>query len=147
MVTDVCVPISRLPACILETQSDLAATTVPATILGHVGDGNFHVIFSIDPTAPHEMDEVTAINRRLVERALALVGTVTSIISVATFALRSAMRRARLRPSGRTPGWSCGSTGCTRTRRPALRAGGATTSANLPPPTSSSLSTPPLASD
>jgi D-lactate dehydrogenase (cytochrome) len=75
--TDVCVPISRLPDCILETQADLATSSVPATILGHVGDGNFHVIFSIDPSAPHEFAEVAAINARLVERALAMDGTCT----------------------------------------------------------------------
>lgn len=75
--TDVCVPISRLPECILETRADLDGGSVPATILGHVGDGNFHVIFSIDPAAPHELAEVEAINRRLVERAIAMDGTCT----------------------------------------------------------------------
>lgn len=75
--TDVCVPISRLPDCITQTQEDLAASSVPATILGHVGDGNFHVIFALDRAAPHEMAEVAAINARLVERALAMDGTCT----------------------------------------------------------------------
>ena len=75
--TDVCVPISRLAQCILETKEDLATSTVPATILGHVGDGNFHVIFSIDPNAPQEMEEVEAINDRLVHRALGMDGTCT----------------------------------------------------------------------
>ena len=75
--TDVCVPISRLAECIAETHVDLDKSSVPATILGHVGDGNFHVIFSIDPDAPEEMDEVEAINARLVERALAMDGTCT----------------------------------------------------------------------
>ena len=75
--TDVCVPIGRLAQCITETKQDLAAGTVPATILGHVGDGNFHVIFSIDPHAPDEMREVEAINTRMVERALAMDGTCT----------------------------------------------------------------------
>ncbi|APZ97450.1 FAD-binding oxidoreductase [Sphingopyxis sp. QXT-31] len=75
--TDVCVPISRLAECIAETHVDLDASSVPATILGHVGDGNFHVIFSIDPDAPDEMAEVEAINARLVERALAMDGTCT----------------------------------------------------------------------
>ena len=75
--TDVCVPISRLAECIRETKGDLAASPIPATILGHVGDGNFHVVFSIDPTAPQEMAEVEAINARLVERALAMDGTCT----------------------------------------------------------------------
>ncbi|WP_230483160.1 FAD-binding oxidoreductase [Sphingomonas sp. Leaf21] len=75
--TDVCVPISRLPECILATRADIDAGTVPAAILGHVGDGNFHVIFAIDPAAPHEFAEVEAINRRLVERAIAMDGTCT----------------------------------------------------------------------
>ncbi len=75
--TDVCVPISRLPECILATRADIDAGSVPAAILGHVGDGNFHVIFAIDPAAPHEFAEVEAINRRLVERAIAMEGTCT----------------------------------------------------------------------
>ncbi len=75
--TDVCVPISRLAECILETKQDLAVCSVPATILGHVGDGNFHVVFSIDPNAPTELAEVKAINSKLVARALAMDGTCT----------------------------------------------------------------------
>ena len=75
--TDVCVPISRLAECILETKRDLGAASVPATILGHVGDGNFHVVFSIDPANPAELEEVSAINHRLVRRALAMDGTCT----------------------------------------------------------------------
>lgn len=75
--TDVCVPMSRLAECIGETYTDLEASTIPSTILGHVGDGNFHVVFSIDPNAPAEMEEVEAINARLVERALAMDGTCT----------------------------------------------------------------------
>lgn len=75
--SDVCVPMSRLAQCILETRADLDRSSVPATIVGHVGDGNFHAIFSIDPAAPHEMDEVAEINRRMVARALAMDGTCT----------------------------------------------------------------------
>ena len=75
--TDVCVPISRLAECIGETKRDLEGCSVPATILGHVGDGNFHVVFSIDPYAPEETEEVEALNARLVERALAMDGTCT----------------------------------------------------------------------
>ena len=75
--TDVCVPISRLPECITATKADLATATLPATILGHVGDGNFHVIFSIDPNTPGDLKEAEAINARLVERALAMDGTCT----------------------------------------------------------------------
>jgi D-lactate dehydrogenase (cytochrome) len=75
--TDVCVPISRLAECIGETKQDLQGSSVPATILGHVGDGNFHVVFSIDPTNPADMVEAEALNAKLVERALAMDGTCT----------------------------------------------------------------------
>ena len=75
--TDVCVPMSRLAECIAQTHEDLAGASVPATILGHVGDGNFHVVFSIDPSAPEELEEVDKLNARLVERALAMDGTCT----------------------------------------------------------------------
>ncbi|WP_374648102.1 FAD-binding oxidoreductase [Rhizorhabdus sp.] len=75
--TDVCVPISRLAECIVETKADLAVSAVPSTIVGHVGDGNFHVIFAIDPAAPEEMREVQALNDKLVARALAMDGTCT----------------------------------------------------------------------
>jgi len=75
--TDVCVPMSRLAECITETQDDLAGASMPATILGHVGDGNFHVVFSLDPNSSEELAEVSALNARLVERALAMDGTCT----------------------------------------------------------------------
>jgi D-lactate dehydrogenase (cytochrome) len=75
--TDVCVPISRLAECITETKAELEQSHVPATVLGHVGDGNFHVIFSIDPSAPGELEEVEALNARLVRRALEMDGTCT----------------------------------------------------------------------
>lgn len=75
--SDVCVPISRLAECITETRRDLDRSTIPATILGHVGDGNFHVVFAIDPDAPDELAEVEEINARLIERALAMHGTCT----------------------------------------------------------------------
>ncbi|MBB4613075.1 FAD-binding oxidoreductase [Novosphingobium taihuense] len=77
LTTDVCVPMSRLAECILATRADLDKCSVPATILGHVGDGNFHLVFSIDPNAPHEMAEVEAVNHRMVARALAMDGTCT----------------------------------------------------------------------
>ncbi|MDB5579821.1 MAG: FAD-binding protein [Bradyrhizobium sp.] len=75
--TDVCVPISRLAECIGETKLDLQQASVPATILGHVGDGNFHVVFSLDPNSREELEEVEAINSKLVRRALAMDGTCT----------------------------------------------------------------------
>ena len=75
--TDVCVPISRLAECILETKKDLEGASIPAPILGHVGDGNFHVVFVLDPNSREEAEEAEALNRRLVERALAMDGTCT----------------------------------------------------------------------
>jgi len=75
--TDVCVPISRLAECIRQTKADLETTHIPAPIVGHVGDGNFHVIFVIDPDKPEEFDEAKRLNTRLVERALAMGGTCT----------------------------------------------------------------------
>jgi D-lactate dehydrogenase (cytochrome) len=76
-VTDVCVPISRLTECITATKADLEGCSVPGAIVGHVGDGNFHVIFSMDPNSAGEQAEVEALNTRLVERALAMDGTCT----------------------------------------------------------------------
>jgi len=75
--TDVCVPISRLAECIHETRADLATTHIPAPILGHVGDGNFHVVFVIDPNRPEEFAEAKRLNNRLIDRALAMGGTCT----------------------------------------------------------------------
>jgi D-lactate dehydrogenase (cytochrome) len=77
MTTDVCVPISRLADCILETETDFADAGVDAPIVGHVGDGNFHVTFSFDEKDPDEMALVKSLNQRLVERALAMDGTCT----------------------------------------------------------------------
>jgi D-lactate dehydrogenase (cytochrome) len=75
--TDVCVPIGRLAECISQTKRDLEGASIPAPILGHVGDGNFHVIFVIDPNKPEEQSEAERLNARLVERALAMDGTCT----------------------------------------------------------------------
>ncbi len=75
--TDVCVPISRLAECISETKAEIRGSTLIAPIVGHVGDGNFHLSFIIDPDDPAEMAAATAINDRMVMRALALGGTCT----------------------------------------------------------------------
>jgi D-lactate dehydrogenase (cytochrome) len=75
--TDVCVPISRLAECVTETQKDLAASFLPAPIVGHAGDGNFHVGFVINPSDPREMAEAERLNERVVHRALSLDGTCT----------------------------------------------------------------------
>jgi D-lactate dehydrogenase (cytochrome) len=76
-VTDVCVPISRLAECITETQKDLAASFLPAPIVGHAGDGNFHIVFVLNPSDPKEMAEAERLNKRVVHRALSLDGTCT----------------------------------------------------------------------
>jgi D-lactate dehydrogenase (cytochrome) len=76
-VTDVCVPISRLAECILDTRRDLQATTLVAPLVGHVGDGNFHLNIIVNADDPGELADVKAFNERLVRRALALGGTCT----------------------------------------------------------------------
>ena len=76
-VTDVCVPISALAECIAETKRELAASRAYAPLVGHVGDGNFHLNFVLDPNDPREVEEVKALNARLVARALRLGGTCT----------------------------------------------------------------------
>ena len=75
--TDVCVPISRLAECIIETKADLAQSSIPSALAGHVGDGNFHLIFMIDPNQPEEIAEASRLNDRMVTRALAMDGTCT----------------------------------------------------------------------
>jgi len=75
--TDVCVPISRLADCILETQKDIAEAKLLAPLVGHVGDGNFHLVFLIDPDDPGEMATAQRVNDRMIERALAMGGTCT----------------------------------------------------------------------
>jgi len=76
-VSDVCVPISALAECIVETKQDLSASSAYAPLLGHVGDGNFHLNFILDPDDPAQVAEVKALNARLVQRALRLGGTCT----------------------------------------------------------------------
>jgi D-lactate dehydrogenase (cytochrome) len=77
VVTDVCVPISRLAECVTATDVDLQASSLPCPIVGHVGDGNFHVIILIDPDKPEERAEAERINANIVERAIAMEGTCT----------------------------------------------------------------------
>jgi D-lactate dehydrogenase (cytochrome) len=75
--TDVCVPISRLAECVSQTAAELEQASFPYTIVGHVGDGNFHVLMLLDPDSAAEWDESERLNRRLVERAIAMQGTCT----------------------------------------------------------------------
>jgi len=75
--TDVCVPISRLADCVTETKADIATTGLIAPIIGHVGDGNFHVLPLIDPADPVELACGFALVDRMVARAIAMQGTCT----------------------------------------------------------------------
>jgi D-lactate dehydrogenase (cytochrome) len=77
LTTDVCVPVSRLAECILETQADIETLGLPAPIVGHVGDGNFHTAVLVDPTDPDEVRRAEAFHERLVRRAIAMEGTCT----------------------------------------------------------------------
>ncbi|MCG8510786.1 MAG: FAD-binding protein [Rhodospirillales bacterium] len=77
MTTDVCVPISRLADCILETKADIQESHLIAPLVGHVGDGNFHLVILVDPDDPRDMEEAKRLSDRLVMRALAMDGTCT----------------------------------------------------------------------
>ena len=75
--TDVCVPISRLAECVVETMADRSSLDFPVLLVGHAGDGNFHMCYVLDPQKPEELDEARRLNERLVARALAMDGTCT----------------------------------------------------------------------
>ena len=77
VATDVCVPISRLAECILETKKDIEETGLLAPLVGHVGDGNFHLTIMMDENDKEEMTRVKNLSERLVMRALAMDGTCT----------------------------------------------------------------------
>jgi D-lactate dehydrogenase (cytochrome) len=77
VTTDVCVPISRLTECIVETKKDLVSSSLVAPLVGHAGDGNFHLVYVIDPNNPAELEEAKRLNERMVRRALAMGGTCT----------------------------------------------------------------------
>jgi len=77
LVTDMCVPISRLAEAVEETRADIEGASIPGPILGHVGDGNFHAILLVEPGNEVELDEARKISHRMVQRALRLGGTVT----------------------------------------------------------------------
>lgn len=75
--TDTCVPISRLADCLLESVIEADASGIPYFLVGHVGDGNFHFGYLIDPTIAKEREVAEMLNHKLVNRALALEGTCT----------------------------------------------------------------------
>ena len=75
--TDVCVPLGALAECISHAKALLADCPVPYAIMGHVGDGNFHVVFALDMQNPEDTAIVTRINSAMVEKALSVDGTCT----------------------------------------------------------------------
>jgi len=75
--TDICVPISRLADCIVESKKDTAKASFPAPIVGHVGDGNFHMSFMLDPNNPAELAEAKVLEEKIILRALEMGGTCT----------------------------------------------------------------------
>jgi D-lactate dehydrogenase (cytochrome) len=77
LTTDVCVPISKFPDAISDTKADILATGLFAPIVGHIGDGNYHVIIMFDPNSPQETSAAQGLNVRMVKRAIALQGTCT----------------------------------------------------------------------
>jgi D-lactate dehydrogenase (cytochrome) len=77
IATDVCVPISRLAECVTATQRDIAESRLLGPIVGHVGDGNFHVALTVDLNDADEVARINGFLERLVERALAMDGTCT----------------------------------------------------------------------
>ena len=75
--TDTCVPISRLADCLLDSVAETDASGLPYFLVGHVGDGNFHFGYLIDPNDPKERETAEKLNNQLVARALSLEGTCT----------------------------------------------------------------------
>jgi D-lactate dehydrogenase (cytochrome) len=75
--TDTCVPISKLADCLLESVAEVDASGLPYFLVGHVGDGNFHFGYLIDPNNPQEREAADTLNDQLVARALRLEGTCT----------------------------------------------------------------------
>ena len=75
--TDACVPISRLADCVLETRADVEASGLICPIVGHVGDGNFHLLVLYDPNDPTEREKAEALARRVASRAIRMDGTCT----------------------------------------------------------------------
>lgn len=84
MITDVCVPISRLTECLTETRKDIDANGLIAPVVGHVGDGNFHLLILINPDDPAEVVRAKALHSRLVSRAIAMEGTCTGEHGIGT---------------------------------------------------------------
>jgi D-lactate dehydrogenase (cytochrome) len=82
--TDICVPISRLADCIVESKKDVASAPFPAPVVGHVGDGNFHMSFILDPGNPAELAEARRVEEKIIRRALEMGGTCTGEHGIGT---------------------------------------------------------------
>ena len=82
--TDICVPISRLADCIVESKKDIERAPFPALIVGHVGDGNFHMSFMIDPNSAPELAEAKMLEEKVILRALEMGGTCTGEHGIGT---------------------------------------------------------------
>jgi D-lactate dehydrogenase (cytochrome) len=98
LVTDACVPISRLAEAVAETQADIAQSRLTGPILGHMGDGNFHAILLIDPADPKDVAAADDLSHRLSERALRLGGTVSGEHGIG-------MGKLRYMAAEHGPGW------------------------------------------
>jgi D-lactate dehydrogenase (cytochrome) len=75
VTTDTCVPISHLAEAVTVASEEAEAAGITHYIVGHVGDGNFHIAYLIDPNIPAERDTAERLNAQLVERALKMDGT------------------------------------------------------------------------
>ena len=82
--TDICVPISRLADCVEASKKDVAGASFPATVVGHVGDGNFHMAFLLDPANPAEHAEAKKVEEKIILRALEMGGTSTGEHGIGT---------------------------------------------------------------
>ena len=82
--TDICVPISRLADCIVESKKDVAGAPFPALVVGHVGDGNFHMSIILDPESPAELAEARILEEKIIRRALEMGGTCTGEHGIGT---------------------------------------------------------------
>ena len=92
VTTDTCVPISRLAESVTKASEEALAAGMQHYIVGHVGDGNFHIAYLVDPTKPEERETAERLNEKVVMRALAL--------------RRHVQRRARRRPAQDGASWS-----------------------------------------
>jgi D-lactate dehydrogenase (cytochrome) len=82
--TDICVPISRLADCIVESKKDVENAAYPAVVVGHVGDGNFHMALILDPENPAELADAQKREEKIILRALNMGGTCTGEHGIGT---------------------------------------------------------------